>query len=174
MTEKKKDNASKKETEIKSGQAKSPEKSPKGSPKKSIEKSSEKSDKKSSAKKSEKKGSTPKAKTNTKEKSKTMPEDFAIIETGGKQYMVYPGLLLDVEKIESNTKDLIFDKVLFSKHAAKQSIGQPFIKGAKVSATLQEQVKDDKLIVFKFKTKTGYKKTQGHRQKMTRVKIESL
>jgi len=100
---------------------------------------------------------------------------FAVIESGGKQYNVAKGDIIDIEKIngeESGTH--IFDKVLLYKETKDLSIGQPYLENVQVKAFILNQFKDKKQIVFKFKTKTGYKKTQGHRQCLTRVRIEDI
>lgn len=100
---------------------------------------------------------------------------FAIIETGGKQYQVEEGTIIDIEKLDTEpNKKVTFDKVLLLDDGTELKIGQPYVEGANVSATVLNQYRGDKLIVFKFKKKTGYKKTQGHRQSLTTVKIESL
>lgn len=100
---------------------------------------------------------------------------FAIIETGGKQYKVSAGTIIDIETIEGQPSDgFTFDKVLLVDNQGEVKIGQPYVQGATVSATILNHVKDDKKIVFKFKPKTGYKRTAGHRQPLTTVKIEAI
>ena len=102
-------------------------------------------------------------------------EKYAVIETGGKQYKVQAGSILDFEKIEADPKSKItFDKVVLLHDGNSLKIGQPYVEGASISGTVLEQKRDDKVIVFKFKPKTGYKKTQGHRQSLTTVKIDSI
>ncbi len=100
---------------------------------------------------------------------------FAIIETGSKQYKVTQGTILDIEKLEIEAKeDVIFDKVLLIADENDLVVGKPFIEKATVKATVLEQVKADKIIVFKFKNKTGFKKKQGHRQKLTRIRVNEI
>ncbi|MBT3261340.1 50S ribosomal protein L21 [bacterium] len=100
---------------------------------------------------------------------------IAVIETGGKQYKIEEGLILDIEKIEAaNKKEVAFDKVLLIKNKDTVLIGQPYIDKAVVMAEILEDYKDKKVIVFKFKKKTGYKKTKGHRQHLTRIKINKI
>ncbi len=100
---------------------------------------------------------------------------FAIIETGGKQYKVEAGTIIDIEKINGNKLDKVtFDKVLLVADDKQTIIGQPYIKSAKVEATILNQIKDKKITVFKFKKKTGYKVKQGHRQKLSTIKIEEV
>ncbi|RKD27966.1 LSU ribosomal protein L21P [Caminicella sporogenes DSM 14501] len=100
---------------------------------------------------------------------------YAIIETGGKQYRVQEGDVLFVEKIEAAAGDSIeFDKVLAVSNNGELSVGAPYVDGAKVTATVVEQGKARKIIVFKYKPKKDYRKKQGHRQPYTKVKIEKI
>lgn len=107
----------------------------------------------------------------------TKTEDFAVIETGGKQYVVSVGDVLDVELLgDLKTGDKIeFDKVLMSDNGKDATIGDPYIKGAKVKATLVEAVKKGKkLTIVRYKAKSNRDRKIGHRQKYSTVKIESL
>ncbi len=100
---------------------------------------------------------------------------YAIIETGGKQYRVQEGDTLFVEKLEVTAGDTInFDKVLVVSNEGKLSVGAPFVEGAKVEASVVEQGKGPKVIIFKYKAKKDYRKKQGHRQPYTKVKIEKI
>ena len=100
---------------------------------------------------------------------------FAVIETGGKQYKVENGTIVDIEKLELEPQqEVTFDKVLLVFDGKSTKIGTPYVSGASVKAKVLNQVRDDKVIVFKFKRKTGYKRTRGHRQKMTTIKVESI
>ncbi len=100
---------------------------------------------------------------------------FAIIETGGKQYMVEEGQLLEVEKIEGKEGSTVeLDRVLFIGGDGKAIIGKPLVKGAKIKATILAQKRGPKIIVFKKKAKTGYKKKQGHRQFLTVLRIDEI
>ena len=95
----------------------------------------------------------------------------AIIETGGKQYSVTEGAEIFVEKLEGNEKDKVtFDKVL----VLGDVIGHPYVDGAKVTGEIVKQGKQRKIRIFKYRQKTNYHKTQGHRQPYTRVKITSI
>lgn len=99
---------------------------------------------------------------------------YAIIETGGKQIKVQAGDSIFVEKLEANEGDTItFDKVLLI-GGEKLSVGAPYLKGATVSAKVEKQGKAKKVVVFKYKPKTNYRKTYGHRQPYTKVKIASI
>ena len=95
----------------------------------------------------------------------------AIIETGGKQYTVTEGSEIFIEKIEGNEKDKVtFDKVLM----VEDKIGTPYVNGAKVTGEIVKQGKQKKIIVFKYRQKTNFHKTQGHRQPYTKVKITKI
>ena len=102
-------------------------------------------------------------------------EIYAIIETGGKQYKVRPGLTVDVELLdvpEGNTVDL--DKVLLLADDKKVTVGTPTVSGAKVVATSQGDGRAKKIIVFKYKPKSRYSIKTGHRQNYTRLKIDKI
>ncbi len=101
---------------------------------------------------------------------------FAIIETGGKQYKVAVGETLKVEKLPKPAKGntVTFDKVLLIDDGKETKIGDPYLKGALVKADYLEEGRAKKVTVIKFKNKTGYKRTAGHRQPYTKVKIADL
>ena len=97
---------------------------------------------------------------------------FAVIKTGGKQYLVEPGDKLKVEKLESEEgKEVIFSEVLLLAENGIPKIGMPLVEGATVSAKVLGEKKGDKLIIFKYKSKKRYKRKIGHRQKFTEVEI---
>ncbi len=100
---------------------------------------------------------------------------FAIIRTGGKQYLVKPGQKLKVEKI--NAKEgakLTFDEVLLIADDKKVEIGTPLVKGAKVEAKVLRQGRGKKVIVFRYHSKTRYRKKKGHRQHFTEIEITKI
>ncbi len=99
---------------------------------------------------------------------------YAIIATGGKQYKVSEGDIINVEKLENETGDSVtFDQVLVvSNNDIK--VGNPTVAGATVTASVLGNVKAKKVIVYKYKRKTGYHKKNGHRQPYTQVKIEKI
>jgi large subunit ribosomal protein L21 len=99
---------------------------------------------------------------------------FAVIKTGGKQYIVKEGDVVVVEKLEHATDAVVFDQVLLVADEKKAVIGQPLVAGAKVKATVLEDGKAPKKIVFRFKAKTRYHKKKGHRQLFTKVKIDKI
>ncbi len=100
---------------------------------------------------------------------------FAIIKTGGKQYRVQEGDVLDVEKLpaEANQK-FHFSQVLLIDSGEETIIGTPFIERALVRAEVVENFKDEKVMVFKKKRRKQYRRTRGHRQNLTRVRIERI
>ena len=99
---------------------------------------------------------------------------YAIIVTGGKQYKVSEGDVLFVEKLEAAEDEAVkFDQVL-AVSGDNTVIGTPVVEGASVDATVVENGKAKKVIVFKYKPKKGSKTKQGHRQPYTKVKIEKI
>lgn len=103
--------------------------------------------------------------------------EFAVILAGGKQYKVSVGDVVTLEKITGDFKmgdKITFDKVLLVDNGKDTSIGMPYIDGAKVEATFQESGKGKKVTVMKYKPKSRYKKTNGHRQPFTKVKIMAI
>ena len=100
---------------------------------------------------------------------------FAVIKTGGKQYRVQKGDVLEIEKLDVETgKTVTFDEVLLVESDGKTSIGTPLVKNATVKAEVVDTFKDKKVLVFKKKRRKQYRRTKGHRQEMTRIRIESI
>lgn len=102
---------------------------------------------------------------------------FAVILTGGKQYLVEKDKVLKIEKILGQKGEVfVFDKVLLTGTAdgSKLKVGNPYIQGAKIMAEILEQKKDKKISVIKFKRKVRYKRNVGHRQNITVVRIKSI
>lgn len=99
---------------------------------------------------------------------------YAVIKTGGKQYKVTEGTVLEVEKLESDGKTFVFEDVLLVVDGDKVEIGAPTVEGIKVYADVVAEVKGDKIEVFKYKSKSRYRKHTGHRQKYTQVKITGI
>ena len=102
---------------------------------------------------------------------------FAILETGGKQYKVEAGDIIEVETIDKSriSKDNVvnFDHVLLIKDK-ELILGQPYIKNGNIEARILEESKSPKVIVFKKKSKKGYRRTRGHRQHLHRIQIEKI
>lgn len=109
--------------------------------------------------------------------SDTKSNNFAVIETGGKQYKVAVGDVITVEKLEGEYEKgdkIAFEQVLLIDDGASTTIGDPYIKGAKVQALFEEAGKGTKIPVVRFRSKSRYTRRYGHRQPFTRVKITSL
>lgn len=106
----------------------------------------------------------------------TKTKDFAVIETGGKQHLVSVGDVLQVELLgDHNEGDKIeFDQVLMSDNGTSATIGDPYIKGAKVKATYLGEKKGKKISIIRYKAKSNRDRNVGHRQKYAEVKIDSL
>lgn len=95
----------------------------------------------------------------------------AVIETGGKQYLVEEGKVLYIEKLDAEAgSEITFDKVLM----ADGVLGQPYVKGASVTAVVDKTGKAKKVVVYKYNSKKNYRRTQGHRQPYTKVTIKSI
>ena len=100
---------------------------------------------------------------------------IAIIKTGGKQYTVKAGQILKVEKLNGKKGESVSLKhVLALSDSKEQKFGDPLIKGASVEAKILEHIRDKKIIVFKKRRRQNYRSTQGHRQHLTVLKIESI
>ena len=101
--------------------------------------------------------------------------NYAIFKTGGKQYRVQPGDVLDVELLPLAVGDSAeFDQVLALSDGGEVRFGSPWVAGAKVVAQVQSHYKDKKLMVFKYKAKTRYRRKRGHRQNYTRLVIQAI
>ena len=100
---------------------------------------------------------------------------YAVIETGGKQYRVAPGDTLEVERLEAEPgKPVTLDRVLFVGNEGKFSVGTPTVASASVVADVVEHFRGLKKVTFKMKRRKGYHKTIGHRQELTRIKINEI
>ncbi|MDB5238498.1 MAG: ribosomal protein large subunit ribosomal protein [Candidatus Kaiserbacteria bacterium] len=102
---------------------------------------------------------------------------IAIIETGGKQYVVTEGMVLDVETVADvqNAGDKItFENVLLTDDGSAIAIGAPYVKGAKVMGELVTHDRNKKVTVIKYREKSRYFKKKGHRQPISTIKITSL
>ncbi|MCK9603516.1 MAG: 50S ribosomal protein L21 [Candidatus Omnitrophica bacterium] len=100
---------------------------------------------------------------------------YAIIEVGAKQYVVKKGDTIDVEKQAGQVgKDIALNKVLLVSKEKKIEIGQPYLKEAKVHATVMGNIKDEKVISFKYRRRKSSHWTKGHRQQFTQLKIKEI
>ncbi len=101
--------------------------------------------------------------------------DYAVFKTGGKQYRVKPGDTLDVEKLSVAVDSIAeFGEVLAISNNGEVTFGSPIIEGARVLARVDSHYKDKKLMVFKYKAKTRYRRKKGHRQTYTRLVIQDI
>jgi large subunit ribosomal protein L21 len=100
---------------------------------------------------------------------------YAIVEIAGQQFKVQKDQKLYVHRLEGAVDSKVdFDKVLLIDNDGKVNVGAPVISGAKVSAKIIQHLKDDKVIVFKKKRRKGYQKSNGHRQQLTQLLVESI
>lgn len=100
---------------------------------------------------------------------------YAVIATGGKQYRVSEGAVLRIEKLEAEEGASIeFDQVLLVGDGDTVSVGKPYLDGGKVQATVMSQGKGRKVEIIKFRRRKNYRRTQGHRQHFTQVKITGI
>jgi large subunit ribosomal protein L21 len=103
--------------------------------------------------------------------------DFAIFQTGGKQYMVKEGDTLKIEKIKGDHSvgdTVSFEDVLLVESGSDTTVGTPFIKGAKVTASIKKIARAPKVTVIKYKAKSNYFKKRGHKQPFFEVEISSI
>lgn len=102
---------------------------------------------------------------------------FAVIKTGGKQYIVREGAVLSLEKLGGNAGDAVTfaDVLLVADDAGeKMTVGTPLVSGVKVEGKIVEQGKGKKIFIIKYKPKVHYRRKRGHRQLFTKVKIEKI
>lgn len=100
---------------------------------------------------------------------------YAIIESCGKQYKVAEGDVVFFEKLDTEEgKKVTFDKVILVSDDKKVEVGAPYVKGVKVEGKVVENGKAKKIIVYKYKAKKNYRRTQGHRQPFTKVEITKI
>lgn len=100
---------------------------------------------------------------------------YAVIRTGGKQYKVAQGDVIQIEKLAGDAGGTIdFEDVLLVGDDDNTHVGTPIVSGAAVAGTILEQGRDKKIVVFKFRRRKGYQRKNGHRQPFTRVRIDSI
>jgi large subunit ribosomal protein L21 len=100
---------------------------------------------------------------------------YAIVETGGKQYRVKVGDVLSVEKLDGDAgAEVKLDRVLLIGGDGDVTVGTPVIEGASVAATIADQYRGEKIVVFKYKPKKNYRRRTGHRQSLTRLQITGI
>jgi large subunit ribosomal protein L21 len=100
---------------------------------------------------------------------------YAIIRLGGRQYRAVPGEFIDVERLPNETgEEITINDVLLVADGEDLAVGQPTVEGASVNATVEEQFRGEKLIVFKYRQRTTYRRKKGHRQYHTRLRINAI
>ena len=100
---------------------------------------------------------------------------YAVVETGGKQYRVKVGDTINVEKLDAEAGDEVtLDRVLLVGNDGEITIGRPVVEGASVVASVDGQTKGDKIRIFKMRAKKRYRKTIGHRQKLTTITVKDI
>ena len=102
---------------------------------------------------------------------------YAVIETGGKQYRVQAGDVIDVERLSAVSEDqpeVVFDRVLMVDDGGDVKVGDPLVAGAQVSGVLLKPVRGRKVTVFKMKRRKGYRRKNGHRQDLHQVEIKDI
>lgn len=102
---------------------------------------------------------------------------YAVIETGGKQYRVEPGVVVDIERRPisgKKVKKVTFDRVLLLSDGKQIKVGNPLVDGAHVTGSLVSEIRGPKVKVFKKKRRKGYKRLRGHRQDLLRVQIDKI
>ena len=100
---------------------------------------------------------------------------YAVVETGGKQYRVTQGDVLEIERLETEPgKQVELSSVLAVSDGKNLKVGNPFLKGAKVTATVLKHIRGEKVVSYKKKRRKSYARKIGHRQELTVIKIESV
>lgn len=100
---------------------------------------------------------------------------FAVVETGGKQYLVSDNTSMVIEKLEATTGDkVVFDKVVLTDDGSKTVLGAPYIAGEKIEAEVGEQGRGKKVLVVKYLQKSRYHKKRGHRQPYTKATVKKV
>src|SRR4051812_1434808 len=104
---------------------------------------------------------------------------YAVIETGGKQYRVQPGDIVQVEKLDGTVGSALkLDRVLFLSNGSPESsqvwVGKPYVNGASVQAEIVGQGRGEKIVIVKMRRRKQYRRTQGHRQELTQLLVTAV
>ena len=100
---------------------------------------------------------------------------YAIVETGGRQIQVAPGERVQIEKLDAEVGSAVeFDKILLLNRDGNVELGKPYLEGVRVTGVVLEQGRSAKILVFKKKRRKQYRRTRGHRQPFTAVRIETI
>ncbi len=100
---------------------------------------------------------------------------YAVVETGGKQYRVAPGGVISVERLPGSVGEVIeLSRVLLVGEGEEVKVGSPVVAGARVLATILGEIRGPKITVFKFRRRRKYRRKTGHRQQLTRLRVEEI
>ena len=100
---------------------------------------------------------------------------YALVEIKGRQYKAEKGAQLKIDRIEAEKGNTVeFDKVLMLNDDKDVKIGSPYLNGIKIAVTVEDQMKDDKIVVYKYKKRKNFRRTKGHRQPYTIVKVNDI
>tara|TARA_B100000941_G_C28382780_1_gene488346 strand:- start:68 stop:382 length:315 start_codon:yes stop_codon:yes gene_type:complete len=99
---------------------------------------------------------------------------FAVIESGNKQHKVEEGMTIEIDLLQTDKKEIVFDHVLLFANEKDIQIGQPYLENVTVSAKVVDEVKGEKLKILRFRRRKNSMRKIGHRQKFTKVKIEKI
>ena len=100
---------------------------------------------------------------------------YAVVRIGARQFRAEAGEMIDVERLpQAVGEQVVLNNVLLIGNGDQTVIGQPFVEGASVKATVEEQFRGDKVIVFKYRQRTNYRRKRGHRQYYTRLRINEI
>lgn len=99
---------------------------------------------------------------------------YAVVEIKGKQYRAEKGAVIRVDRMEGEAGTAVDFASVLMVSGDSIKVGAPYVAGASVKATIKDQIKGDKIIVFKYKSKKNYRRTQGHRQHYTMLKVEDI
>ncbi len=100
---------------------------------------------------------------------------YALVEIKGKQYKAEKGSVLHVDKLEGDTgSNVEFDTVLLTSSEGDVTVGAPYVKNVKVTATIEDHGKDAKVVVTKYKRRKGYRRKQGHRQQYSVIRVNEI
>jgi large subunit ribosomal protein L21 len=118
--------------------------------------------------------SKPKTKKSAAKTDAAQSSGYAVIETGGKQYRVSVGDRISVEHLRGDETEVTIDRVLLLGGDGKTQVGTPVVKGATVTATIDDHFRGEKIHVFKYKAKKRYRRKIGHRQLLTHLTITGI
>lgn len=100
--------------------------------------------------------------------------NYAVFESGGKQYKVKKGDVVEVERVKNDGKSVVFENVLLQVKDGKVTIGNPYIKGAQIKAAVKEDKRGEKLNILRYRSKSRHRRRVGHRHQTIAVEIQDL